>query len=163
MKKLSVLVIFVILFCTSCNKSMVLDISVNNFKDGYEKTNPGSLDATTMLIRNEKTTVYPPFNKMPPDATYYMVPSSIKFYKKVENLHLIGLFVKQLPLELKELPNLENISFSIGNASSIPEIIEVLRSCKRLKAIFLMAAIVSDAQLNNLKKSLPKIDVSIHP
>ncbi|NII83866.1 MULTISPECIES: hypothetical protein [unclassified Pedobacter] len=162
MRKISILFVFVILY-SSCNKPMVLDISVKNFLEGYEKINPGSLEATTILIRNDKTTVYPPFNQMPPDATYYTIPSSIRFYKNIENLHLVGLFVKELPYELEGLPNLENISFSIGDASSVSQIIDVLKSCKKLKALHLMTAIMTNAQLNNLKRGLPHVNVSIQP
>lgn len=142
---------------------MVLDLPIHHFNEGYVKRNPTSVEATTLLIRNNKTTVYPPFNIMPPDATYYQIPSSIKFYRKLENIHLDGLFVKELPVELEELPNLENISFSIGDDTSIPQIISVLKSCKHLKALHFMTAIIPVAQFKMLKKNLPNVEVSVQP
>ncbi|MGM9476101.1 hypothetical protein ACS5PU_06715 [Pedobacter sp. GSP4] len=142
---------------------MILDLPIHHFNEGYLKRNPTSVEATTMLIRNNKTTVYPPFNKMPTDATYYEIPHYIKFYSKLVNLHLDGLFIKELPVELQELPNLENISFSIGDASSVTQIIAVLKSCKHLKALLFMTAIIPDAQLKKIKESLPNVEVSIHP
>jgi hypothetical protein len=163
MKHYKILIVYVILFSTSCTKPMVLDLPIHHFNEGYVKRNPASVEATTLLIRNNKTTVYPPFNMMPPDATYYQIPISIKFYRKLENLHLDGLFIKELPVELEELPNLENISFSVGDASSIPQIINVLRSCKHLKALHLMVAIIPNAQFKKLEESLPNVKVSIQP
>jgi len=47
--------------------------------------------------------------------------SFIKFYSKLENLHLVGLFVRELPVELEELPNLENISFAVGDVVLCPK------------------------------------------
>ncbi|WP_343524096.1 hypothetical protein [Pedobacter sp.] len=163
MRRYKILTVWLSLFLTFCTKSMVLDVPINHFNEGYAKRNPTSIEATTMLIRNNKTTVFPPFNKMPPDATYYEIPHYIKFFRKLENLHLVSLFVKQLPVELQELPNLENLSFSIGDASSITQIIDVLKSCKKLKALHLMAAIITNAQLNELKRGLPHVNVSIQP
>jgi hypothetical protein len=163
MSKYKILIVCLSLFLTFCTKSMVLDLPINHFNEGYVKRNPTSVEATTMLIRNNKSMVYPPFNMMPPDAKYYEIPHYIKFYSKLENLHLDGLFVKELPVELQELPNLENISFSIGDASSVSQIIDVLKSCKKLKALHLMTAIMTNAQLNKLKRGLPHVTVSIQP
>lgn len=163
MKRYSIVILFIFLTFNSCHKNMVLDLPVNHFNESYFQRHPSSVDATALFVRNNRILVIPPKNVIPKDIPYYKIPSSIENYTKLKELHIVNLFIEELPSELKKLPVLETISFSLAPNSSITKIVGVLKSCKKINKIFLIYSLIEPEKIEELKRGLPGIEIHVEP
>lgn len=142
---------------------MVLDLPVNHFNESYFQRHSSSVDATALLVRNNRILVIPPKNVIPKDIPYYKIPNSIGNYTKLKELHIVNLFIEELPAELQKLPVLETISFSLAPNSSISQIVGVLKSCKKLKKIFLIYCLIEPEKIEEFKRGLANVKIHMEP
>lgn len=84
---------------------MVLDLPIHHFNESYFQRHPSSVDATTLLFRNNRILVVPPKNIIPKDIPYYKIPHSIENYTRLKDLHIVNLFIEELPTELQNYLN----------------------------------------------------------
>lgn len=144
----------------SFNEIVYREFSTDDFTKVYVTKHPEVLNLTHIVIAKSNWTVYPPNNEIPQTAIYYSLPGFIGDFKSLQTLALHGVFVTELPIELRRLPNLKHVSLPLDAKSDIKNICQTLLQIEKLETLNLTGSIISNKIFDYIKRSLPKVQVS---
>lgn len=139
---------------------MYREFSTDDFTKAYVTNHPEVLNLNHIVIAKSNWTVYPPNNERPQTAVYYSLPGFIGDFKSLQTLALHGVFVTELPIELRRLPNLKQVSLPLDAKSDIKNICQTLLQIEKLETLNLTGSIISNKIFDDIKLNLPKIQVS---
>ncbi|KLT64695.1 hypothetical protein [Pedobacter sp. BMA] len=144
----------------SFNEIRYQEFSAIDFTEIYIKQHPEVLKLEHIVISNANWTIYPPDNKMPPNAVFYSLPKAIKEFKWLKTLSLKGVFLIELPTELQELSDLKHLSIQLAEKSDIKGICTTLIKVEKLETLNLTGSIISDEIYHKIKQELPNVKLS---
>lgn len=159
--KLIILIATIFSFLSmSFNEIKYREFSTDDFTKVYVTKHPELLDLNHIVIAKSNWTVYLPNNERPQTAIYYSLPGFIGDFKSLQTLALHGVFVTELPTELKKLSNLKHLSLPLDSKSDIKNICQTLLQIEKLETLNLTGSIISNETFDDIKLTLPKVQVS---
>lgn len=117
-----------------------------------------------LAVYNEDFQVIPPIHLVIQNPTlikmYDLSEIDIEKYNSVTELGFLNLFVKSLPNDLYRLDNLNYLEFKYGVDVNMQTEIEKLKRITNLKMIELGSSLISIRDFEELKTSLPNVEIS---
>jgi Leucine-rich repeat (LRR) protein len=150
------------LFDDLADKEMVVIYLSNYNLDSVPKEISKLATAKYLYITKDSTngwTVYPPLSalqQMTEIPPFRQLPSEITELTNLQNLGLIGLDLKQLPDNFDKLQNLDSLNL-VMNKLTISKEIEKLKGLKNLKYLGLFGNKYDTTDINTLKRANPNL------
>lgn len=137
-----------------------MQIEINDFLENRIKhTGEDYLE-----VYDESFQVIPPLHLVIQDHTlikmYDLSEVDLENYSSITELGFLNLFVKSLPNDLYKLDNLNYLEFKYGVDVNIKTEIKKLKKINNLKMIELGSSLISISDFEELKISLPNVEIS---
>ena len=159
--KLIILIVTIFSFLSmSFNEIKYQEFSTDEFTKVYVTKHPEVLDLNHIVIAKSNWTLYLPNNERPQTDIYYSLPGFICDFISLQTLALHGVFVRELPIELRRLANLKHLSFPLDEKSDIKNICQTALQIEKLETLNLTGSIISNETFDDIKRNLPKVQVS---
>ena len=137
-----------------------MQIEINDFLENRIKHNGEDY----LAVYNENFQVIPPLHLVIQNPTlikmYDLSEVDLKNFNSVTELGFLNLFVKSLPNDLYKLNNLNYLEFKYGVEVNMQTEIKKLKRINNLKMIELGSSLISIRDFEELKTSLPNVEIS---